>query len=400
MAKHVHKVAFLAAIVYFIQGSLGISGIALPLFLRKLEWSISDITMISSLAALPWVFKITYGLFSDCIPLFGYRRKSYLILCSFIAATGWLSLVLLPSEKSWIMISLLGINFGFAATDVITDGLIVEHSTQTTSSIYQSIAWGSRSLGSIISGFIGGWLAAHWDPKHVFLLTMTLPLFVLGGAFFIHEKRMERSPFQSVWTPFERCFKLILSHNIRWFLAILICASIASSFGIPFFFFMKETLNFNETFLGTLSSLGWFGALVGSLIYFRWLRHISPKITLRWAILLNSINIFSTLLIRDTTSAFLLIFIGGVMGCLTLLPIMSSSAILTHHTQVEGSLFAVLMSVFNLGQILFGFLGGKIYVLIGLHTLIICTGVLGILGFIFVERLRFETPPSVAPSPP
>lgn len=391
MLKHSHDIARIAALVYFVQGALGISGIALPLFLRGLDWSVTEITTVSSIAAVPWILKILYGLISDVFPLFGYRRKTYLVLCSLISSAGWLSLVLLPSEKSWIFASLLLANLGFAATDVIMDGLIVEHSTHVTSSIYQSIAWGSRSFGAIASGIAGGWLAANWRAREIFLLTMSLPLTITFSVIWMKEKKMARSPFQSLLSPIHRCASLFFfTPNLRWFVALLVTASISASFGIPFFFFLKEELGFHETFLGLLASLGWSGALLGSFIYARWLRHLPPKTILRWAIWVNSLNILSTLLIFDQRSAFVLVFIGGVMACVTLLPLMSAAAELTHHSGLEGSLFAVLMSVYNLGQITFGYAGGKLLSIIGLYSLIFLAGILGLLGLYFVERLQFK----------
>ncbi len=393
MAKHSRDIGLLAGLVYFTQGALGITGIALPLFLRDLNWQVSEITTVASIAAIPWTLKILYGLLSDCFPLFGYRRKSYLMLFACFSALGWLLLVLLPSDKKWILLSLLFANLGFAATDVITDGLIVEHSRGMSSHLYQSIAWGTRSLGAIISGITGGWLAEHWPAKDVFLITVFLPLPVLLFASRLVEKRMERGPFHSVLEPLKRCVSILMLPNIRWFLLLLFIATLSSSFGVPFFFHMKESLGFKETFLGALVSLGWTGAVIASVVYGKWLSKISPKVTLRIAIALNSVNILSTLLISDTQSAFFIIFIGGMMSCFTLLPIMSFSAMLTHHSGVEGSLFAVLMSIFNLGQILFGFLGGKLYPYTGLYPLIWVTGILSLLGLLVVERLQFTLPP-------
>ncbi len=387
MLKHSRDVSFLAGVVYFCQGSLGISGVALPLFLRSLKWSVAEITAVSSIAAFPWVLKILYGLLSDCCPLAGYRRKSYLILFSLLSAAGWCGLIFFPSEKNWILIALLMTNLGFAATDVITDGLIVEHSTDFSSHIYQSIAWGARSAGAMVSGILGGWLASRFHPQIIFALTALLPISVTACALWILEKKIPRGPFTSAFIPVKRCFTLLLKPNLQFFCAILFLISVSASFGIPFFFHLKEKLGFEETFLGLLSSLGWAGAMAGSLIYARWLRRIPLKITLRWAILFNCLNIFSTLLIADKWSAAMLVILGGVMGCLVMLPVMSAAASLTHHTGVEGTLFAVLMSVFNLGQIGFGFLGGQMASRIGLYPLITLAGMVALSGLFFTARI-------------
>ncbi len=391
MLKHTRDVAVLSGIVYFIQGAIGISGIALPLYLRSLGWSVGEIAAVSAVAGFPWVIKIVYGLISDAYPLFGYRRKSYLILFSICSMVGWACLILFPPEKAWILAAMVASNLGFAATDVITDGLVVEHSNPVTSPIYQSISWGSRSLGAVASGFTGGWLAQHWPPKSVFMLTLCLPMLVCLVAVWILEKRIEKPLFQSPLGPVKTAWKLLLSSNIRFFAIILFLISISATFGIPFFFHMKETLGFSETFLGTLSSIGWAGAMVGSFLYMKFLRRVSQKKVLRAAIIVNSLNIFMTLLISNQQSAFFLVILGGVMGCLVMLPIMSSAASLTHNSGVEGTLFAVLMSIFNLGQICFGFLGAQIYHFIGLYPLIGITGFAALSGLFFVNKIQFET---------
>ncbi len=345
---------------------------------------------MTSIAALPWIFKILYGVITDFLPIGGLRRKPYLFCSALLTASGWILMSFLPQQKEWIFFAMLLSNLGFAATDVITDALVVEHSAGISSSIYQSIAWGSRSLGSFFGGLAAGWLAAHWMPGRVFLVTAFFPFLIMIAVFSILEKKVETSLFRSALEPVKNSFQILLGHELKYFTVILFLAAISAAFGVPFFFYMKETLGFPETFLGFLTSVGWGGAAVGSLIYARWLRKISPKKILTWVILINALNIFSNFLISDQRSAFVMIFISGIMGCLVMLPIMSSAAALTHRTGVEGTLFAVLMSVFNLGQILFGYAGATLLDVIGLHFLIALSGMMALCGLFFVRRLRFE----------
>ena len=44
------------------------------------------------ITSIPWIIKPCWGAISDGIPLFGYRRKSYLILFGFIQSICWISL--------------------------------------------------------------------------------------------------------------------------------------------------------------------------------------------------------------------------------------------------------------------------------------------------------------------
>ena len=52
-------------------------------------WTPLQITGFITLFNLPWIIKPLYGLVSDFVPLFGYRRKSYLLLVNVAAIAGF-----------------------------------------------------------------------------------------------------------------------------------------------------------------------------------------------------------------------------------------------------------------------------------------------------------------------
>jgi hypothetical protein len=51
-----------------------------PLMQQYLNASGSKITTASTLVVLPWSFKVFYGIVSDCFPIFGYRRRPYMLI--------------------------------------------------------------------------------------------------------------------------------------------------------------------------------------------------------------------------------------------------------------------------------------------------------------------------------
>src|SRR3984957_11659822 len=76
-------------LVYVVEGLGQIGGlIAQPLnyYLKTAQgWTPVQIAAFVSLFNLPWIIKPLYGLISDFVPLFGYRRKSYLVLVNVAA---------------------------------------------------------------------------------------------------------------------------------------------------------------------------------------------------------------------------------------------------------------------------------------------------------------------------
>ncbi len=74
---------------------------------------------------LPWVLKPLYGLISDFVPLFGYRRKSYLVITSLISAVAFIG-ISFSSSMPMILAAMVCSAVGMAASNAITAGLAIE----------------------------------------------------------------------------------------------------------------------------------------------------------------------------------------------------------------------------------------------------------------------------------
>jgi MFS family permease len=383
------RAASLVSLVYFVQGALGITGIAFPLFLRGRGWSISEITTFSFIAGIPWTLKLLYGTLSDAVPVGGLRRKPYVIAASLLSVGAWLGLALFSESTPLLYVWAIMANLGFAMTDVVTDALIVEHSTESTTQLYQSLAWGFRSFGAVLGGVLGGLLAQYVPYRLIFGLTALLPATTFAVGFFIHELPIKRGEgLGHVLGPLTRSLRAIFRGDLKWFCLFLLAGSFAASFSTPFFFFLREKLGFTETFLGTLSSITWLGAILGCFFYGKTLKDVPLKRMLVWAVILNAASVLSSYLVVNYWSAATLFFLGGISGYVSLLPLMATAALLAREKGIEGSLFALLMSIHNLGQILATFIGGKLFGIIGLGSLIFFSAVVGLVGLVFIARLR------------
>ena len=75
---------------------------------------------------LPWTPKLFYGIITDTFPIFGSRKRSYIILMGSIQCLVSLSLALIDFEHAE-EVAVLGaiIFFTGAFMDVVVDGLMV-----------------------------------------------------------------------------------------------------------------------------------------------------------------------------------------------------------------------------------------------------------------------------------
>ena len=80
---------FYFGMVFVVEGIGQTDGIiAQPLiyyFKEVHSWTPVQVTAALTAFNFPWIIKPIYGLVSDFVPLFGYRRKSYLILASLVS---------------------------------------------------------------------------------------------------------------------------------------------------------------------------------------------------------------------------------------------------------------------------------------------------------------------------
>ncbi|MFZ0608741.1 MAG: hypothetical protein WAM75_13835, partial [Xanthobacteraceae bacterium] len=87
-----HLLVFFS-LVYLVEGLgqvVGLISQPLTYYLKQEHnWTPVQVTAFLTIFNLPWIIKPLYGMVSDFVPLFGYRRKSYLIVANVAAIAGY-----------------------------------------------------------------------------------------------------------------------------------------------------------------------------------------------------------------------------------------------------------------------------------------------------------------------
>lgn len=76
-------------------------------------------SLIFSITTIPWVIKPLWGFISDTFPIFGYRRKSYLIILSLIHSFFWVLAAFYQTNLNLIVFFLFSIELCMAFCNVI-----------------------------------------------------------------------------------------------------------------------------------------------------------------------------------------------------------------------------------------------------------------------------------------
>mmetsp|Transcript_42160 Transcript_42160/g.75677 ORF Transcript_42160/g.75677 Transcript_42160/m.75677 type:complete len:298 (-) Transcript_42160:110-1003(-) len=260
-------------------------------------------TMLSGVGAFPWLIKPLYGFLSDTVPLFGYRRRSYLQLCGLISASSWLALATVVDSTPGLLIALVAGSFGTACSDVVVDSIVVERARgqpQATSGNLQSLCWGSAAFGGIISSYFSGSLVEHYGTHWVFRATALFPLIVSGSALLISEEKVTHEPSAGLMntkprevlatvkaqvTPIYQAFtqKEILLPAVFVFLW-----QATPSAGSAMFYFQTNQLHFSPEFLGRVQLVGSIASLGGVALYKTLLKDVPLRKMFFWSTILSA----------------------------------------------------------------------------------------------------------------
>lgn len=349
-------------IVYFVQGILGLSRLAVSFFLKdELALSPAQVAALFGIAALPWVIKPLFGFLSDGLPLFGYKRRPYLVLSGLMGTAAWLSLATVVHTALAATAVILLSSLSVAISDVIVDSLVVERArgeSLSKSGSLQTLTWGASAVGGLITAYLSGWLLQHFGTQSVFAITATFPLLVSAVAWFIVEEKVtSRLDTTTVLNQIKQLRGAITQKAIWLPTAFIFIWQATPSADSAFFYFTTNELGFTPEFLGRVRLVTSIASLFGIWLFQRFLKNIPFRYLMGWTTVISSALGMTALLLITHTNRTLGIddhwfslgdsLILTVMGQITFMPILILSARLCP-AGVEATLFALLMSIFNM----------------------------------------------------
>src|SRR5579871_4363549 len=82
---------------------------------------------------IPWYLKPLFGIICDAFPLFGTRRKHYLLLGAGLATLAWLALAITPLRYEPLLMVSLVINFALVIASTALGGYMVDVAQSSSS---------------------------------------------------------------------------------------------------------------------------------------------------------------------------------------------------------------------------------------------------------------------------
>ncbi|RLN88738.1 hypothetical protein BBJ28_00027103 [Nothophytophthora sp. Chile5] len=243
-----------------------------PFLQQYLNCSGAQVAAAKELVVLPWSFKVFYGIISDCFPLFGYRRRPYMIIGWTICFAMLLTMAIMPVGQPYYTVSsdrdvdtadytpeiearinydapaqgakyvmiMFFAAFGYVMADVCADSIVCELAQQeplakrgkTQSAIY-TVRTVLVIFGELLTGFCfngeeygGDFNFSLSFPQLMIIMTvLTVPVIPITW-FFIKEEKKPRADFRKYISEF---WKLLCTRVMYQVIAYNFFAGIFSS---------------------------------------------------------------------------------------------------------------------------------------------------------------------------
>jgi MFS family permease len=356
------------ALVYVVEGFGQTGGlIAQPLnyFLKEsYGWTPVQVTAYLTVLNFPWIIKPVYGIVSDFVPLFGYRRKAYLVLANSAAAAAylWVAGLTAPGE---IVLGLLLTAYAMAASSTLSGAVLVENGQRLgVSDSFVNQEWLWFNIAAVASALLGGVLVEHLSPTGAlhaaaWIVGIAPLLAVFGSLFLIDEQRSHadlaqlKATFQALLATFRR--------RELWLVGgFLFLYNFNPGFGTPLYYYMTDELRFSQQFIGILGAIASAGWIAGALLY-RWrLRGMTSQTLLYLSIACGTGATLLFLLLADPAAAVIVNFLAGIAGMIGMVASLTLAADFCPEGS-EGFTFAALASITNLAAALSDNVGSLLF---------------------------------------
>src|SRR5215470_10305436 len=179
----------LGAFVTTIAQPAVIGRLPLQLLLKnQLHFNAQTLAAFLVVASFAWNVKPLAGILSDAFPLFGTRRRHYMLLGAGLAAVCWLLMGIVPRSYLPLLLAAFGANAFMVIASTVMGGLMVEAGQKYgVSGRVTSVRQAVQSAVSLGNGVLGGYLASVAFGWTVGIATGLLLTLALATVFALRE---------------------------------------------------------------------------------------------------------------------------------------------------------------------------------------------------------------------
>ncbi|KAK8505433.1 hypothetical protein V6N13_045871 [Hibiscus sabdariffa] len=338
----------------------------------------SESQVYSGIISIPWIVKPIWGLLTDVVSIRGYRRRPYFILSGLLGLVSML-LISLHSKLHLVfaLFALTAGSAGVAIADVTVDACVAQNSISHPSlaADMQSLCTLMSAIGALVGFSISGVFVHLIGPKGVFGLLTIPSALVFSVGIVLSEPHVPNFAYKEVSQKFIDAGKAMwttLKCPEVWRPCLYMYLSFALSLNINeglFYWYTdsKDGPSFSQESIGYIFSIGAVGAILGAILYQNKLKDEPFRDLLFWIQLFYGLEgMLDLMLVLRINMKFgipdyLFVMIGEaatqLIWRLKWMPLLVLTAKLCP-SGIEGTFFALLMSIDNIGLLSSSWGGG------------------------------------------
>ena len=241
-------------------------------------------------AGLAWYLKPFAGIVTDAFPLFGNRRKSYILLSATFAALAWLGLTVTPHAYRDMLLVAIVINVFMVVTSTVVGGYMVETAQAVSGSgrltaIRQFVQQGCLIVNGPLAGYLAsiafGWTAAACGGIMFLLVPVT--------ALFLREQRQPPDRRLLLGNARAQLANIATARTMWAAAGLMALFYIAPGFGTAIFYKQQNELHMDTQTQGFLQLIGGVFGVLAAVGYGILCRRLNLRTLLAGCMILGTV---------------------------------------------------------------------------------------------------------------
>lgn len=325
-----------------------------------LGYGATMVSVFTQVAAIPWNLKFLAGVVTDGVPIFGTRRRHYLMLTSAAAALLWLAVGLVPPRYVPLLLMVTIMNVALVFVSTVSGGLLVE-AGQRFGATGRISSWRVVADNVAMLGLpLGGLLAAmSLETTAAMAAAPLLGMFLVAMLLLREPNTCKRDP--QFWAGIRAQFSIVFRSRILWATAgLLFLIQFSPGFQDPLLFYQRDDLHFSSEFISLLLLVDVVAGASGALAYGYFCRRRSLRFLLYASIVVTALVTLLFMAYNGRKSAILIEAVYFFVYWLAQLPLFDLAARATPRGN-EAMGYAVILSIWNWGLFASNLIGSALY---------------------------------------
>ncbi len=346
------------ALIGVIAAGIFVTGFGWPGIIGRLPFSLllknqlhmpaERVATFWAIATFAWYVKPLVGFICDAYPLFGTRRRGYLLAGTILSGLFWLTFAIAPRGYGSFVVVMTLLNLAMVTVSTVVGGLQVEVSQRYgATGRLASLRTGLEGVMDLAAGPVGGFLAVCAFGWTAAAGAGVMLSFLPVVARFYPERRGARAD-TAIWATARSHLRTIVRSRAMWgATALLFLVYLAPGLQTPMLYYQQDVLKFDPRFMGFLQLLGGVGGIIGAAAYGYLCRRLPLKISLMVGILLYAASGLLYLRYDSARAAMLIDSSAAFLSTLAALPLYDLASRAAPRG-IESFAFSLMMSIRNI----------------------------------------------------